>query len=366
VIGCPACGLENADDATACARCHLAVELFGAVREATADEADRDPRFTQTIGEILSQLGDDPPPASEPETGRAALLYSHRFPAPPAPRGDLPASRPPGPVTGLPALPPAGDVPLLLRQVNDYLQLARRQGLELAPFTDRARAAVASQDRSTLEALSRDLFVHLAAALTDVYETAVGRRNDLAGLVPTGSVDLELEGCRASLALGDLAGAQRRLRHVEELVADLEDRWATVEILVTEADLIAETIRLLGGDPQPALGPLAEGRRRAREGDRAGAEPVLARATLALWTILAPMFQQELTRLRPAIVARRQRGDDMRPAIESLRALGRDLRHRNYASAVLAFRRLREATGGGGALDGGAPVAAAAPPDVGT
>jgi hypothetical protein len=199
----------------------------------------------------------------------------------------------------------------------------------------------------TLEALSRDLFVHLAATLTDEYEGAVMRRNELAGLISTSTPDVEMEGCRTSLALGDLAGAQRRLRHVEETISELEEQWAPAQILVTESDLLAATIRELGGDPRPALGPLEEGRRRAREGERAGAELVLARATLALWSILNPMFQRELAGIKEQLLRRHAAGEKVVTAVHSLRQLADDLRHRNFASAVLTYRQLKAAAEAG-------------------
>ncbi len=249
-----------------------------------------------------------------------------------------------------------------MRQVNDYLQLARRQGIDLNDFAGRARDAVLAQDRETLEVLGRDLFVHLAASLTEEYEAVLARSQELSGLVPTTTPEVELESCRASLAMGDLSGVQRRLRHLEEELGELEDRWATVQILVAECDLITETIRDLGGDPTPALGPLAEGRRLAREGDRAAAEPVLARATLALWSVLDPPFLQELARLRDAILRRREAGEDTTAAVGHLRELAEDLRHRNFAAAISAFRRLRAFA------DGRPPVAPRAldPSEVGT
>ncbi|HZY92755.1 MAG TPA: hypothetical protein VFG07_08320 [Thermoplasmata archaeon] len=370
MIACPACGLETPDGATECARCHLSTSLFDSVREAAGDQADRDPKYVQTIGEILSQLGDEPAsPGPETTSATGRLAFPHRFPSPAAAAEKAPVAEPTGPsprpLGTLPALPPAGEVPLLLRQVNDFLQLGRRQGVDLAPFTERAREALAVQDRGILEALARDLFVFLAAALTEEYEGAVARRNEIAGLVPTASPDVELEGCRASLALGDLAGAQRRLRHVEDALSDLEEEWATVQILVTEADLLTVTIRELGGDPGPALGPLAEGQRRARAGDRAGAEPVLARAALALWTILNPIFQRDLGRLKEQLMKRRAEGADVRPPTAYLRQLAADLRNRNFASAILTYRSLRDSVANAEAAPGdqrGAAAAPAAPP----
>ncbi|HYK93559.1 MAG TPA: hypothetical protein VEY07_05915 [Thermoplasmata archaeon] len=363
MLACPACGAETADGASECGRCHLSTSLFDSVREAAGDQPDQDPKFVQTIGEILSQLGDESPAAETSTAVSGRLAYPHRFPTGAAPVPSTPAAEPGGPAPRalgtLPALPAGGEVSGLLRQVNDLLQLGRRQGVDLTPYTDRAREALATQERSLLELMARDLFVAVAAALTEEYEGAVVRRNDLAGLVPTASPDVELEGCRASLALGDLAGAQRRLRHVEESLSDLEEQWATVQILVTEADLLTVTIRELGADPGPALGPLAEGQRRARAGDRAGAEPVLARAALALWSILNPIFQKDLVRLKERLLQRRSEGADVRPATAHLRQLAADLRHRNFASAILTYRALRDAVD-----PGSVPVVPSRTPDA--
>ncbi|MCI4337291.1 MAG: hypothetical protein L3K17_08950 [Thermoplasmata archaeon] len=329
-----------------CARCHLSASLFDVVREAAGESPESNPRYEETIGEILSQLGDGP---GTPEPSASAQVsHAHRFPSAADGSGTGAASSEPAAPTlgGLPALPPAGDLPVLLRQVNDYLALGRRQGLDLSAFTARTHEAMASQDRATVESLSRDLFIFLAASLTDEYESAIGRRHELAGLIPTATLDVELEGCRSALGLGDVAGAQRRLRHVEQALSDLEDQWATVQILVTESDLLAKTIQDLGGDPRPALGPLAEGQRRARAGDRPGAEPVLARATLALWLLLNPLFQKELARLKERLLVRRAEGADVGPAVGQLRHLAADLRHRNFASAVLTYRTLRDLVDG--------------------
>ena len=342
---CPACGTETPDDATECARCHLSRSLFDSVREA-AGVPDADPKYLQAIGEILTAVDASAEPAAEETAPAAMLSNAARFPSASAiGRSATAGTTGPRAPAGLPALPPAGDVPVLLRQVNDYLQLARRQGLDLADFGERAREGVLTQDRESLELLSRDLFVHLAASLTEQYEGAAGRRQELAGLIETASPDVELESCRAALALGDLAGAQRRLRHLDEELSELEDQWATVQILVAECDLLASTVRELGGDPEPALGPLMEGRRLARDGDREGAEPVLARGALALWSVLDPLFMRELTRVKEAMLRDRAAGRDVGPGVVYLRQLAADLRHRNFAAAIAVYRQLRALVG---------------------
>jgi hypothetical protein len=340
---CPACSFDNPDDAKQCDRCQLSASLFEAVREAAGGAAPN-PEYVRAIGEILAAV--DSTPGEAPPDDEGVLATPNRFPSLPAanasPSGAAARGEAP---TGLPALPPGGDVPRLIRQVNDYLQLARRQALDFTQFAQSAREAILTQDRETLEVLNRELFVHLAASLTQEYETAVSRCRDVAALVATPSPEVELESARASLAMGDLAGAQRRLRHIEQELTDLEDHWATAQILVAECDLLAGTIRELGGDPAPALGPLSEGRRLAREGDREAAEPVLARAALALWSVLNPLFMRELGRVKETILRDRAAGRDVTAAVVHLRQLATDLRHRNFAAAIAAYRQLRVLAG---------------------
>lgn len=341
---CPACGFDNPAGLSECPRCHLATHLFEPVREAAGEEGD--PRYLAAIRDILGAVDAGPETASDaPEPTAPTVAKPAWFPGLPA-SGIAPPPTQPRHPAGLPALPPAGDVPSLRRQIDEYLQLARRQGLDLTEFGERAREGVLTEDRSQLETLSRQLFVNLAAALTTDYEEILSRRHELTGLVPTETLDLEMEGSRAALALGDLAGAQRRLRHLDTELSELEDQWATVQILVAEGELIATTIRELGGDPAPGLGPLGEGRRLAQEGNREAAERVLARSTLALWSVLDPILLQELARLKQGMVGMRGRGADLAPAVATLRQFAADLRHRNFAAAIAAYRHLRATVDG--------------------
>ncbi|MCI4319426.1 MAG: hypothetical protein L3K23_04735 [Thermoplasmata archaeon] len=347
MASCPACGESTDPGEVACPRCHLAVELFEVVREAAAGEGS-DRRSAETVRELLLAAGvDDPPPATSGDSPAPAaqLGQSGSFPAPTSwpdrPRPTPGAAR----VPLLPALPTAGEIPVLKRQIDEYLGLGRRQGLDFTEFHRRAREALVTDDRRELEALSRDLFVHLAAALVEELQSVGARRNELQGLVATSTPDAELEGCRAALGVGDLAGAHRRLRHLEEELTRLEDEWATVQILVAECDLIAGVVRELGGDPAPALGPLEVGRSLAREGRREEAEPILARAAAALWSVASPMIVTDLRRLASEVGRQRASAVETGPAVEELREFAGALRRRNYGAAVQAYRRLRDRVG---------------------
>jgi hypothetical protein len=347
VATCPACGESTAAGEVACPRCHLAVELYDVVREAAAGEGS-DRQSADTVRELLLAAGVDEPvilSGSGAGIPAAQLGQSGSFPAPTS-WPDRPRPTPETPHTPLlPALPPAGEIPVLKRQIDEYLVLGRRQGLDFTEFHRRSREALVTDDRRELEALSRDLFVHLAAAMVEELQSVAARRNELQGLVATSTPDAELEGCRAALVTGDLAGAHRRIRHLEEELTRLEDEWATVQILVAECDLIAGVIRELGGDPAPALGPLEVGRGLAREGRRVEAEPILARAASALWSVASPAIVTDLRRLASEVGRQRASAVETGPAVEELREFAGALRRRNYGAAVQAYRRLRDRVG---------------------
>jgi hypothetical protein len=344
-VDCPACGLSNEETVVECSRCHLAVGLFPSVRESVGATGS-DPNYVRIVNEMLDAVDDG---ASSDAPGawtglvQGRLLQPNRFPAIGAPEAREAGTRKPlDALPSLPALPAGAGFELYRHQVDDYLQLGRRQGIDFTEFSDRAKRAILVQDRESVEALSRELFVFLAASIAEEYDAVCAKRNELAALVPTATPDAELDGCKSSLLMGDLAGAQRRLRRVSESLSDLEDHWATVQILLTEADLLAETIRELGGDPTPALGPLNEGRRLARDGRREEAEPILARATFALWSVLTPLFSRELARTREMLLKCRAEGGDVAVPVATIRELAQHLRQRNFATGVLSFRRLRD------------------------
>jgi hypothetical protein len=332
---CPACGSENPEDGRACGRCGLSVDLFGPVREA-AGLPDSDPQFARAVQEILAAVGEaNDAAASASERPRFAPGFL------PHPSGGTSAT---GlrPIDGLPALPSSHGTELARRQAEEYLQIARRQGMDTTDFAARAHAATAAEDAASFEVLGRELFVHIAGAFTEEFESLVARRNALNAIAPTSGPDVEFESCRSALALGDLSGAQRRLRRLDDTLSTLEEEWATVQVLAGQAELLAETIRELGGDPAPALGPLAEGRRLAKAGDVSAAEPLLARAGLALWTLLEPSFLAELARQRTALLAAREAGRDVGPALAEMREIAPALRRRSFVSVVESYRRLRE------------------------
>jgi len=206
------------------------------------------------------------------------------------------------------------------------------------------------------------MFVHLVSHLAEEFESTLAQRNEIAQLVPTPSADVELDAIRESIRLGDLAGALRRLTHVRDELLRVEEEWEVGKILVTECDLLVQTIRELGGDPAPAQGPLEEGRRFLTKGRKPEAEQLLARAAVALWTVLEPRFFEELRRLRDRLNDARSSGADISPAVVDLRGVATELRQRNFVGTLTAYRRLRAFTDRItplGASDGGAGVVTA-------
>jgi hypothetical protein len=105
---------------------------------------------------------------------------------------------------------------------------------------------------------------------------------------------------------------------------------------------------------------LEEGRRMARSGGREDAEPVLAKATLALWSVLNPPFSVELRRLKDALLARRATGGPVDAAVEQFRELTGHLGRRNFGATIECYRRLRDLVDAPGA----GPTAIPATPDV--
>ncbi|HEV2448970.1 MAG TPA: hypothetical protein VGU43_00995 [Thermoplasmata archaeon] len=283
-------------------------------------------------------------PAPTPVAGE--LSNPARFPpisplTPMLPRGP----RPPEVMPELPALPAAEPLPVALRQVEEYASIARRLALDIHGLDERRAIAERSKDLSTVAALRAELFVRVAARLSEEIERSFGRRNELAALLETGTPDAELGSASEALARGDLTGTERRLRGVEDSLDTLEEEWETVRLLSLEAELVADTVRELGGDPLPALGPLSEARRRARLGDRSGAEPLLARSTLALWQLCSPLLTRELGALQSTLQQKLPPSESGPRLKLEAAEMARALAHHNYGGAVTAYRRFRDEVG---------------------
>lgn len=340
---CPACGSAVADQATQCPACHLSVTLFAAVREAAGSSSDRDPAYVRTIGELLAtiDLAKPAPPSGAPPQG---LMSRPGRPAPsvrPAPGARKLVAKEVAPLRELPALPASKSDAELRRRVQEYFELGRRMGADFTDFEARTNAASLSGDGTSLEVVARELFVHLLSSLAEEFEATLTQRNEVAQLIPTPSADVELDAVRESIRLGDLAGALRRLSHVRDELLRVEEEWQVGRILLTECDLLVQSIRELGGDPAPAQGPLEEGRKFLSQGRRSDAEQLLARAAVALWTVLEPRFFEDLRRIRDRMTDARGAGADIAPAVTDLREVATELRQRNFVGVLTAYRRLR-------------------------
>ncbi len=361
MAACPACGAEVPADRTECPGCHLATQLFSAVVEAAGSAGSHDPAYLRTIADLLRSVDLDAPaepaaaPLLRPTAGTRGLGTLELPKSEPTLRPEALA-----PLEGIPPLPPAVHGESLRRRAEEYLRMARRLGLDVPSLAARILAAETSGDERSLDGALREIFVHLASALSVAFEVEMARRNEIAQLLPTPSADVELDALRLALASGDLSGADRRLAHVRDELGRLEDIWATGRILIASCDLLAETIAELGGDPEPALGPMREGRRLLADGRRDLAERLLARGTVALWAVLEPRFFDELRRLRDRLLELRAGGANLGPALADLRAVSTELRRRNFVGTIVAYRSLREAVGPVPVADAVAPAAAEA------
>jgi hypothetical protein len=343
ILLCPACGTPLTGEVDSCPKCHLSDSLFTAVREAAGPLSTSDPAALKTIWEILAAVDLSVP--AVPTTSPALLTRSPRLPAlrespTPPPEAPLPAT-PLGDLHELPSLPVGRTDAELDRKIEEYFHLGRRLGLDFSDFEGRHHAADLVEDRASLETVAREMFVHLVSALAEEFEGAIARRNELAAFVPTPSVDVEVDAIRRSVAQGDLTGAQRRLAHVRDELQRSEEEWEVGKILVTEAEMLATTVRELGGDPTPALGPLDEGRRLVRAGRRSEGERLLARGAVALWAVLEPRLVEDLHRLKDRLADLRSAGLDIQPAVEELKGVMTELRQRNFVGTIIAYRRAR-------------------------
>jgi hypothetical protein len=344
-ILCPACGSVLEGDIESCPKCHLSGHLFSAVREAAGPLSASDPASLRTIGELLATVDLAAPASPGPAPGPGLLSRSSRFPPLPTAatleRAPASPARAVPPLHDFPALPPAPTEAELRRKIDEYFHLGRRLGLDFTDFEGRDHAASLTHDTASLETIAREMFVHLTSSIAEEFEGVLSRRNELVAFAPTPSADVELDAIRLAVGRGDLSGAQRRLAHVRDELQRSEEAWEVGKILVAEAELLATTTRELGGDPDPALGPLEEGRRLIREGHRADGERLLARAAVALWSVLEPRLTEDLRRLRDRLVEVRAAGADIDPAIQDLRSVLTELRQRNFVGTILAYRRVR-------------------------
>jgi len=365
MAACPACGSEVGPDASQCPTCQLSVKLFAAVREAAGPAPNQDPTYVRTIGELLATVDLAKPvaPAPSEEASHGLLSKPRRGAA----RGAPPSAhkrtvKPIAPIRDLPELPTAGSDEELRRRLQEYFELGRRLGADFTDFVARANAAAVSADRQSLEVLAREMFVHLVSSLAEEFEATLAERNELSQLVPTPSADVELDAVRESIRLGDLAGALRRMAHVRDELVRLEEEWEVGKILVSECDMLTQAIRDLGGDPGPAQGPLEEGRKFLLKGRRTEAEALLARAAVALWTVLEPRLFEDLRRVRDRMHEARSAGVDIGAGVTDLRELAAELRQRNFVGMLMAYRRLRAFADGLAVPDAvPAEMAAAAP-----
>lgn len=345
MVECPVCGAENPPEASNCKSCQLATSLFEPVREAAGATTD-DSDYARAIAEILAGVGPEPEgsnPSSSEADYTAMLTAQARFPALSAPKAPTGPTARELTVPSLPGLPPGAGLSLAQHQVEELLQVGRREGLNLREADARMLAALKAENAAELDELRRTLFVQVAGSVAEDLEIQTSRRNELAALVATASIDTELASGRAAFASGDLSGAVRRLRQAADGLSALEERWATCQILTTEADLMIETLRELGQDPGPALGPLAEGRRLARAGESDRAERVLAGANRALWGLLVPQLSSSLLAIRSQLRGRVSTDTEIEPVIHELRQLAALIRRRNFGAAVSTYRRLRSA-----------------------
>ncbi|HEV2166870.1 MAG TPA: hypothetical protein VGS23_07860 [Thermoplasmata archaeon] len=335
---CPACEAENPPGLPACRRCGLATELFEPIRAAVGLPKD-DPRYEVHVRELLEAMGDLATPPAETATAGARLTAPARFPALSAARPDATIEPPELSIPG-PLVRPAPDgIPELRRRIEEYLRLARRLGVLDAELEHRAGELGGVDDLPELERFATELYGRDAASLSASYRTELARRAELAELLPTGPIDGELATTRSELERGELLEGERTLRSVVEHLDRLEEEWGPATLLWMGANDLAGVIRDLGGDPSGALGPLSEGRRLMRELDRAGAERVLARAALGLWTVLNPILEQDLTRRIEVVRAHREAVVEVEPILNDLKEFAEQVTRRNFSAAVAYYRR---------------------------
>jgi hypothetical protein len=333
---CPACGAQPPSGTAACPACGLAAELFEPIHLAAGGSPSEE-RYAEDVRELIDALGELAAPPPIPPPGERADPPPIRPDAGPAPaRSSLALSE-------LPQRP-AEPVELAARRHRnqEYLDLADRLGLEVTEMTAEAKRLVLVDDPDGLDRLGRELFVRVAERLTVHYEGLLERREELARMVPTESLDRELALARTRLAEGALTAAEGPLQAADRALEHVEEEWGPVEVLIENARALAEGVRSLGADPSPALGPLSEGERLARAGERRRAESVLAAGNLALWTLLHPLVRADLAERVRRIRTLEAEGAAVGPALAEMQEFGTQLRAKNFTAALAAYRRAGE------------------------
>jgi hypothetical protein len=340
---CPLCGATTPETAPNCPTCGLAASLFGPLREELSEEDPPSPsegaRVFPEVLALVRELGGSA--ASVP--GPAAVARAARFPAARSPRAGARTVPPTVPSVERPAILAADRERSLLREVEELQQLARRLGADISPLELPLADALRDHDLPALEELRRGLFVRNAAVLAEGLDRAMARRHELAAFTAVPHVDAGIEEVQRAFGRGDLPGAFRRLQRAVAELELREEEWTQVKVLSVEADLLVETISDLGGDPTPALAPLAASRRWARDGDIARVERSLARTILALWRLASPLLVAELRSVRGALAAADPSDGDLTTARAALQEMADALARRNFSDAILAYRAALEA-----------------------
>ncbi len=227
----------------------------------------------------------------------------------------------------------------LRREVEGLLRLERRWGSGDPTLEERARLALGRNEPAELDRFAGEMFLRVAARLTERFGAELARRGELAELVPTPEVDALLAEARPALADGSLELADERLGAAAERLDRLEEAWGATEVLLHGAHDLETTIRELGGDPQAALGPVEEARRRVRTLDRTGAEPLLAHATVGLWTILNPLLEKDLAHRIEEVRLHKAAGVDVEAVVADLKEFASQVKESNFSAAVAFYRR---------------------------
>jgi hypothetical protein len=330
---CPACDADNLPGSPACRKCGLSTELFEPIRSAVGLPRGS-PQYEAQVRALIEAMGDlaVAPPASD----EARITPTGRFPTTSEGSGVVPGLS----IHDLPKRAPStGGTAELRGEIAALRRLDLGWGAEEPGADERARSIVERNDPGELDRFAGELFVRVAARLTDRYGAELGRRAELAQFLPVPEVDALLAEARAALAGGRLDLADQRLRTAAEALERLEEEWGTTEVLLKAALDLEATIRELGGDPAAAMGPVEEARRRIRALDRTGAEPLLAHSTVGLWTILNPLLEKDLARRIEEVRLHQAAGTNVEAVVADLKEFASQVKQSNFSAAVAFYRR---------------------------